>query len=411
MNYKRIISFSKKAIKLPIRIITDTLYDCRASYYLKRHFNICSKHIKVGFIVQMPEVWDKEVGIYYEMKKRENVDTFLLVVPPFDFANKNNNLSYENNYFINNYSEAIKVINSNGSIIDIKSLGLDYVFYQRPYDHYLPKEIRSSEVFKYSRCCYIPYGYSGADVFNTGNTNLTFFRNISYVFLESDYMKKVFELKFKNKIMRKYQHFESLGYPSLSQFFEMHQVSGIRNILWTPRWSYDQRIGGSHFFEYKDVIMKLKSDHSDINMVFRPHPLMFEQFISQGLMDDKEVEKFKDQLISYMIEYDCDSVISIAIQKADLLITDYSSIIINFFLTGKPIVYCKAEYDLNDDYLQLAEGMYIVDNQEQLLNCTKMLINGEDPLKEKRTMIISKYRNKHLGAEQRIVDYLLNSGD
>ena len=411
MNYKKIIRYFKKVIKLPIRVVTDTLYDYRASYYLKRQSNIDRNHIKVGFIVQMTEVWDKEVDIYNEMKTRKNVDTFLLVVPPFDFANKKNTFSYENNYFINNYSEAIKVINSNGSIIDINSMKLDYVFYQRPYDHYLPKGIRSSEVIKNSRCCYIPYGYSGSDVFNAGNTNLSFFRNISYIFLESDYMKKVFELKFKKRPMRKYQHIESLGYPCLSQFFEMKQPSEIRNILWTPRWSYDQRIGGSHFFEYKDIIMKIKSDDPDINMVFRPHPLMFEQFINQGLMDDNEVSIYKDQLKSYDIEYDSDSIISCAIQKADLLITDYSSIIINFFLTGKPIIYCKAEYELNDDYLQLAEGMYIVDNEKQLINYTKMLINGDDPLKEKRNMIVNEYRKKHLGSEKRIVDYLLKLYD
>ena len=140
--------------------------------------------------------------------------------------------------------------------------------------------------------------------------------------------------------------------------------------------------------------------------MFRPHPLMFEQFINQGLMTADEEEAFKSKIREASIKYDSDSMISNAIHENDLLITDYSSIIINFFLTGKPIIYCKANYDLNDDYSRMAEGIYVAENSEQLSQYVKMLINGKDPLKEKRAEIISEYKKKHVGSAKRIVDCL-----
>ena len=409
MSPKRTLNIIKRIVKLPVRFIREPILDIRASYYLKKQSKKKSSgKIKVGFIVQMSEVWDKEVDIYNEMKKRDNIDVYLIVVPYSDYDKPDKTLGYDGNYFIEHYTDVVKAVNADGSVIDINNMAFDYIFYQRPYDHYLPKKLRSTELLKIAKCCYVPYGYSGSDVFNAGNTSPKFFRNMSFVFLESDYMKRVFDKKFRNNPVYKYQHIVSMGYPNLAQYFYMPKNKYVKRILWTPRWSYDCKIGGSHFFEYKDLILKFKEEHSDIDMIFRPHPLMFDQFISKGLMAPKSADAFKEKLKQLSVIYDYDSMISSAIADADLLITDYSSIIINFFLTGKPIIYCKANYELNDDYSHLSEGMYVAESEEELMKYIKMLLNGEDPLEEKRSQIIESYKKIHLNSERNIVDYLLD---
>lgn len=404
-----ILSIINRIARFPFRIIRGFALNLRPFYYLKKQSQKkTSGKVKVGFIVQMPELWDKEVDIYDEMKKRDNIEVQLIVVPYTDYDNPDKTLSYDGNYFIEHYSDAVKAIDVDGNVIDIQGLKFDYVFYQRPYDHYLPRELRSTELVKSSKCCYVPYGYSGSDVFNGGNTNTSFFRNMSFVFLESDYMKKVFDAKFKKNFVYRLQHVVSLGYPNLARFFDIPKNICVKKILWTPRWSYDNRVGGSHFFEYKDTILKLKEDYSDIDMVFRPHPLMFDQFISKGLMTKKSMEAFKAELKKLSIVYDYDSMIVSAIADTDLLITDYSSIIINFFLTGKPIIYCRANYDLNEEYSKIESCIYVAENQQQIESYVAMLLNGEDPLAEKRKALIEKYKLKHVGAAKRIVDYLLS---
>ena len=230
----------KKLIKKPVRIIGERVLDLRSAYYIKR--NIRAKNtgvIRIGFIVQMAEVWDKEVRIYEELRTRADVKTFLIVVPPYDLKTDKNTLSYENDPFLSIYPEAIKALQPDGNWIDIKKFNLDYVFFQRPYDHYLPKPLRSTELVKHTKCCYVPYGYAGSDVFNRGNTNLPFFRNMSFVFLESEYMKVIFKRSFNNRSMFKHQKYETLGYPDLEVYFDIPSRDEIKNILWTPRWSYD----------------------------------------------------------------------------------------------------------------------------------------------------------------------------
>ena len=90
-------------------------------------------------------------------------------------------------------------------------------------------------------------------------------------------MKSVFKEKYTGKKVYAYQHFETLGYPDLESYFDISGSSAVRNIIWTPRWSYDPKIGGSHFFEYKELPLALKEKYSEIGIVFRPHPLMFDE--------------------------------------------------------------------------------------------------------------------------------------
>lgn len=399
----------KGLIKKPVQIVRERALDFKSAYYLSRNFRTNNTDItRIGFIVQMAEVWDKEINIYEELKTRTNVETLLIVVPPYDLKTDKNTLSYESNPFLSLYPEAIKALRPDGSWIDIQKLNLDYVFFQRPYDRYLPKSLRSTELVKYTKCCYVPYGYAGSDVFNHGNTNLPFFRNMSFVFLESEYMKIIFKRIFNHKKMFKHQKYETLGYPDLEIYFNISSRDEINNILWTPRWSYDSKMGGSHFFEYKDIPFLIKENHPDIDVVFRPHPLMFDEFIKQGMMKRQEADDYKRRIRESSIIYDSGTIISDAISRSDLLITDYSSIIINYFLTGKPIIYCKADYDLNEEYSKIESCLYVAENQQQIESYLAMLFNGEDPLAEKRKVLIEKYKLQHVGAAKRIVDFLLS---
>ncbi len=99
--------------------------------------------IRVGFLVQMPEIWDKQVDIYDECKHRDNIDTFLFVVPNTSLLSQTIENNYKNNYFLMKYSDAIRVFDENSNLINLKSYNLDYLFYPRPYDQHLPRKLRS----------------------------------------------------------------------------------------------------------------------------------------------------------------------------------------------------------------------------------------------------------------------------
>jgi len=361
--------------------------------------------IKVVFLAQVSELWNKQSDIYNAMKENPLFEPVIFLIPQFDIVNNKLETEYTNSYFIENYKDLIKSYNK-GKWYDLKSLKPDYVFYQRPYDSYLPKEYRSSEVSKYSKCCYVPYGYAGADVFNEGNTNKLFFRNIYMTFLESGYMASLLKKKFKKSVRNKVQFFENIGYPSLSRYFSIESVDEFSRVLWTPRWSYDPVLGGSNYLKYKDTLFKIKEEFGDSSVTFRPHPLLWRELRNKSLMTEKEIKNYLEQIKAKDIVYDTDSPLFTTLNKTDILITDYSSIMIEFFLTGRPIIYCDGGIELNKEYSNLVKSMYVAHNEEEIMKYVKDLKNGNDYLKDKRNAMIKKYKEKHLHAKENIVKFI-----
>ena len=80
----------------------------------------------------------------------------------------------------------------------------------------------------------------------------------------------------------------------------------VRRILWTPRWTTQERIGGSHFFEYKDLFLEFaeKYGSEELKFAIRPHPLMFDHFVTEGQMTEQDVADYKAQLAAHDIELD-----------------------------------------------------------------------------------------------------------
>lgn len=382
-------------------LVSDYLAAKRIRKVAKQKHN--NTVIKVGFIVQVPEIWDKEVDIFEEMNCRDNFETILLVVAPFDFKNWTCKADYKDNYFLKKYDNTLKVICSDDSVIDLEALKLDYIFYQRPYNQYLPESIRPFEVSKYSKCCFVPYGYAAADNFLDIATSRDFFNSIYFSFFDSSYYQ--IHCKRKYPISSLFvHHFLNLGYPCLEQFLHFSPNQKIKNVMWTPRWNFNSEIIASNFLKYKDWFVQFSLMHKEVSFIFRPHPLLFDEVEKEQLMTRREIEEYKSSLYINGIEYDSGTLVTDSINKTDLLITDFSSMVINYFLTGKPIIYCYSDAKYSKEFFEILECCYVADNSQDIDRYLNELFNGNDYLKEKRLALIKKNFTKHQGASKRIVD-------
>ena len=330
-----------------------------------------NKPYKVGFIVQSFAIWDKQIDVYEEMLKRKDLQVFMFVIPDYDFKNDKILDTYENNNFIKKYKDAIKVLDEQGNWLDLKKYNLDYIFYPRPYEHYLPKQYRSDVMSKYCRCCYIPYGgLSGSNNFNT--TGLPFFDNIYCLFMDLDYSKKWVESSYPISCKLGIKKVFNLGYPFLAKFLDYPKIEKIKTITWTPRWSMDPIIGGSNFLKYCDNFLQL-IENKRYNYIFRPHPMMFDELIKKGYIDDKFKMDFLKKLDENNVSFDITSSIEDILKKTDLLITDFSSIISHFFITNRPVIYCTGGIPLDDTYLEIMKYSYSADNWEDVLKYIKFI--------------------------------------
>lgn len=379
-NVKRIISKAKRIISKISKFII-----IKRTIKIKKKANM---PYNIGFIVQLSSIWDKQIDIYEEMLKRNNIKTFLFVVPEYDFKNDVVKKSYNNNYFIKKYKECIKVLDDQGKWLDLRKFKLDYIFYPRPYDHYLPEQYQSRKVCRYCKCCYIPYGLTGSDNFD--DTGYPFFDNIHFLFMDSDYQKELIKSRYPVSYALGIKKIYSYGYPVLSRFLGYSNNNEIKVITWTPRWSMDPIKGGSNFLKYCDDFLKMIEDHN-YSFIFRPHPLMFDELIKKGYINEKFRKNFIEKLSNNGVLFDTVSPIEDIFKKTDLLITDFSSIIPQFFMTNRPLIYCEGGIPLNKDYLEIMDYSYSAKSWSDVLKYIKQIEEEDVYAKQRKKYVREKY--------------------
>lgn len=361
-----------------------------------------SSIIKVAFIVQMPSLWDKVKPVFDQMQIADRFEPWLILVPAYDFANNNLKDDYgEIERFINALYPNANCLRATeaGKVIDLKNYQFDFVFYQRCYEDYIPKEFHTVNVIEYARTCYIPYCFhclkDSIDYYET-----SFFRNL-YVLFSCDEEQKKLSKTFS---IRKNEY---LGFPALDEIQLCEQSENIKRVLWTPRWSEDMKFGGTCFYKYRDHIIDL-AELEDIDVTIRPHPLTFDNAVKEGKMTEKEVAEYRYLLMEKNINIDTHPLIEDTFKKTDVLITDFSSIIISFFLTGKPMIYCGGlNVNFTSTLQDIIDSSYVAESWEDVVRYVKMLNRGEDPLREKRMQVIGSIIGEKRATEK-ILRFLEN---
>ncbi len=181
---------------------------------------------------------------------------------------------------------------------DLEDFQPDYVFYTRPYNAEYYQKYKPEVVRKYARLCWVPYGY---DVIRNHITescyNMDFLRYITYVFAPSKSVQEWGREKYAKVVKKGYLHIEYMGFPRFDLYVaireESRQSSEITTVLWTPRWTSGTGIMKSNFLNYYRQFFEFAKNHSEFKIIVRPHPLMFENYIKNGVMSRAEVENMK----------------------------------------------------------------------------------------------------------------------
>lgn len=227
---------------------------------------------------------------------------------------------------------------------------------------------------------------------------------ISSAYNES-YYSEAFQID-KSKI-------KALGLPRADYYFENHDIGKLRNdfnkkydidsnkkiILYTPTFRENKEY--NNVFNYLDLDEFNNKLSDDYVLVLRLHP---------------KIKKFYSGDISINGEYiDCSNYKNEQelLLLSDILITDYSSIMIEFGLLNKPIIFFA--YDL-DNYLSNERGFYLdykKDLPGPVVYTTEELIDtiskGIDTSKLK-SFTETQFSQIDGGASARVVDFVLKEG-
>lgn len=350
--------------------------------------------INVVFLIEEPSVTKNILPIIDELHNDDRFDVMLVNL--WYKSYKDGDYTYvrpkiETVIDTSKYNFLEAYDEENDKWLDLECLIPDYVFFSRPYDYYRNEAYHIGEVAKYARTCYVPYGIQtvGGEVEKMVLTPEC--SNLYYFFLDNSV-----RYEFVNDVLGKtdfaiYGHSVYLGYPGIDMLLNNPQIKKTNdnfNVLWLPRWNSGEN--NCHFFEFCDFLANYANSFENCSVTLRPHPLCFNHFLDTGELTE---EKLADIRNSYSGKNEIDEKSSYidAFTNSSVLVADETSLIAEYFITEKPIVFCKKETHFSALMEKLIEGCYIVSNQDELEAVLNNLMNGVDPLKSKRAELAKQY--------------------
>lgn len=425
MNWQVIEKRMPKGLRRLYRTCMDNFWTAKGQYFIKRNRIVkthCNEKMRIVFIVQRTEVFNSVRTIFEGAVANDECEVYLLPLPRC--ANEYKELFWDTYASVVEFCHQLHggtVIDTydfkTGKYYDLTQLMPDYIFLNVPYTVQYPDVYSLEKLALIAKVCYVPYGYAmpnekeNSDLYASAYyTGLT--KYISFLFADGDtsyaYCKKnrmwLSELLFGKRLY-------NIGYPRFDTIDD-HEFQIMGNtVLWMPRWTAKKQIDdgyfASHFVEYNDNLLEYVNGQDYYRLVIRPHPLLFENYIKYGLMSEQDVLKYKEVMKNNK-KFSLDEKPSYddAFNTADVLVTDYSSTIIEFFLRGKPVIYCGKREELSTQISYVTKTFYYVSEWEQLKKVLDDLKSGIDPFKEERRIAVGKFRAGTQDAGKAILNIL-----
>lgn len=264
----------------------------------------------------------------------------------------------------------------------------DIVFYHDPRPLFEEDSVRRTA--KFALCCDIPYAIrtlAGTGLQNSAEHHQLMFLQFPPTEAQSRcYRKALPEWKWAGTSF-------PIGHPILDQYLTPSKNSkSAEYVIYAPHWSFafggvKQIVTLSSFLENGRQILEYARKHSEFNWVFKPHPLLYKELISRGVWTKEEVDNYYNAWneigrVCTDGDYIC------LFQQAKALITDCGSFLVEFPMTGKPLIRLipkDLDYPLFPAYEELYDSFYTVRNLEEMYEAfAQILERGEDPKKERR---------------------------
>lgn len=239
-----------------------------------------------------------------------------------------------------------------------------------------------------ARIVYIPYGTSISAALYSKQVqyNLPIHNRAWKIFVAGEFVKDLYGLYCK----KGNDHVIPLGHPKSEIFYEVtkeYRFPSLPASTLKPRiflWNIQFRDKvWSTWNEYGNHILKIFSGRDDVKLICRPHPFFFESFDSEV-----ESERIRNLILQNKNTIlDEDSSMKNSFFSCDALITDGSTVIYDFDVTSKPILYLRDRHSekLHPHCFDLIKSYhYIGDNIEKISSFVHMICANSDQLLEIR---------------------------
>ena len=181
---------------------------------------------------------------------------------------------------------------------------------------------------------------------------------------------------------------------------EWNKLKGKPVILWTTdhgviqRKTYVEAYEGTTFDLYAKYIFQYAKEHEDIGFIFRPHPSFIGELLQYNYWSVKDMDKLRNYCkATPNLVWDERDTYDAAYAVADAILTDSQcGIVCSALPTMRPIcVLYRSGENIVSYEEELVENYYSAGSEAELAEFFGMIVEGKDPMKERRKMAFDKY--------------------
>lgn len=270
----------------------------------------------------------------------------------------------------------------------------DIVFYHDP--RWLFEEDSVRQTAKTALCCDIPYAIrtlAGDGLQNAPEHHQLMFLQFPPTDAQSRfYRKSLPEWKWAGTSC-------AIGHPILDQYLQpAEKMESAEFVIYAPHWSFPLKgakrpVILSSFLENGRQILEYAQRHPEFKWVFKPHPLLYKELVKRGVWSKEDVDAYYEEWGKIGTVCTDGDYIRL-FRNAKALITDCGSFLVEFPMTGKPLIRLipqKLDYPLFPAFEKLYNSFYEVRNLDEMYSAfAQVLERGEDPRKEERLNAFQK---------------------
>lgn len=352
--------------------------------------------LEVVFMPYKVSMWDSLESIWKAADEDPRCNAYVLPVP---YCDRNPDHSLGNfHYEGDKMPKYVQVTHYNSYDINVRRP--DAIFIHNPYDgcNYVtsvdPKYYSCNLKKSTDMLVYVPYFVSGAYNDLQSATQMCRYpaiKNADRVILQSILHKEIF-----NKCMVDSSKLIPLGSPKIDAALNCGEHYHIPD-MWKTRidkkkafllnTSIEHFLVNANWFEFMNSVIQCFKHRNDSVLIWRPHPL-FESTVKSMRPQMMEQYMHLKAVLCGMdnIIYDDFSSAYYSILTADAMISDYSSLMMQFIATGKPVL------NITGSKRERKKGIivfdyfsdYFLDDGITINRFVDMILNNEDPKYKQR---------------------------
>jgi hypothetical protein len=358
---------------------------------------VSESKLKIVFFAQEYSVWPSLQSFYDACNKDERFIAQLIYIP-FGHQNYNEGHQVPHEEMGPYWKTGYPIMPY--TMYDLSKESPDIAVFVKPYD-LIPMQFYIYDIDKVvRRCVYIRYGFEIA----AWNLDYHFklpLQNMAWKFIVYGDMVK--ELA-KKVCYNQRKNVVAWGHPRADYYSNLEEnrdnipeewkikINGRKTVLWNTQHTLKEGPGAGTFFIWKEEVFSYFENHSDMVLLWRPHPLMFGALVNGGLMTESDlnnlieaVEKKNNVILDRSPDY------RNSFFASDAIITDGTAFLIEYLYTGRPLIFTIKEsgggiyfYD------EICGNVCVAREKGDIIKSLNDIRKGIDPLKEKRLSLAKR---------------------